>query len=457
MTKIWAMSVVNTIENFDDWVESLKEVVDHAVLFSMEEKFTKEIDDVLKKHNLKWIVLDNIEKLDSMSILKCRSILWNKLRDNASEGDWVFAIDSEEFMEPASKFLKKAILALDSNIDMIGFKILTMWDDTKYRADSIWTNYSIRAAKFIDKEFRTTGDIDSVLKLESAKGADGQFLPEYAYRECKNLWNSDIRICTYFLSSEEKREKFLENYNRYIKGKTGNWIMEAHYESIDGSTDLREITEKIYPTVEVCIPISSNRFKIDSLYNFVEMRGNYPGEMKIIFYLEEGNKLIQEIDKKITELKMGEYAFVQAVKIENSISPRSTEYALKKAIYIQRPKDEQGYTIIFDEGHPFDPTLINHMILTEKELVVDLRKNIMYAYAVKNSFLTKIDFDAILHGRRNDVIGILEEAKKRKYIPLGVGTGIPQFFVDHLGAVYSEKMPAFESSFAGINPHDYTR
>lgn len=129
--------------------------------------------------------------------------VWNLVRKHAKRGDWILALDSDEFLE--EYFIEnREELMKDQTSVIYCFEFIHMWDLKNFRTDSYWGNkWTHRLFKFIDEEFKP--------KIKNGLHLSG--MPQYT-SSLKRI-NLECGIIHYGYHTKEMREFKSKKYQEY--------------------------------------------------------------------------------------------------------------------------------------------------------------------------------------------------------------------------------------------------
>lgn len=450
--KVVGMSIIKSMDYFSQWFDYANEIFDYAVLYVINEKDLKKVEDELKTKNKNWVILSNIENLKDENDYDIRLRLWGKIRNIASEGDWIFSLDSDEIPCMEVKLINQVVPQLSKDIQAISFKRLDMWSINQVRKDGMWSNYYTKMIKFVDKE----PILISRPEGNWVKQGEKFYFP-INYDDLKMFWNSDMRIRYYGLLTTQQKIDCSKNID--LIGHT-DAIMSAHLKTILDTPLLEKYNDDIVlKKVFLAVPIVDINITEQFIKKLFDMCEVYPGPLSLGIFIESDKVNQHEIiDEYIKEHKLDIAIDIFPVKLINIESPAQKEYGIKKAIY-DALKDEPGdydYYAIFDAQHPFDPSILNHMLCLERDIVADMRKNIRYAYCISRKLMKLIEFDKLV-ASQNEIVSILNFADEKGFLAWGIGRGIPGPLQKSLGRYLKSKMPAFVSSFDQIKADEYIR
>jgi len=130
---------------------------------------------------------------------------WDLTRQNAKEGDWILALDSDNVFEDS--FKKELPGLMSSTYDWFQFQLLDLWDKEHYRNDGWWS-------PLIQCMFR--------FKNEPANWPRATMhvplLPGYVLSSSNGCVRKDIRLLHYGWIEKEKRDSKVEFYKARCTG-----------------------------------------------------------------------------------------------------------------------------------------------------------------------------------------------------------------------------------------------
>lgn len=132
-----------------------------------------------------------------------RNLLWEEVRKEAQDGDWIISLDADEIFDHD---IKKVIdMAEKTGYDKITCKLLDMWNRDEYRIDGYWSPSITRIYKFRNEEFGIKGNIHCGC------------IPTYC-RELRDLFIPRFRLCHLGWISDVDKMKKMEFYLGKSKG-----------------------------------------------------------------------------------------------------------------------------------------------------------------------------------------------------------------------------------------------
>jgi glycosyltransferase involved in cell wall biosynthesis len=213
---------------------------------------------------------------------KLREGLWELVRKEAQEGDWIVSLDAdEEFSYNFSDWLHKFIND-DPKYNCVTFKLCDMWTSTQYRVDGLWSPLITRAFKYENKPVGLTGTIHCGC-IPSYVWATKQ---EYTYTSVKLKHLGWIR-------DEDKDRK----HDFYIKKATG--INLLHAQSIKHIPLLHTYTEEL-PEVLIATLIRNRAWCLPKFLEALERQTHtYPAnKISYIFIVNDSVDESEELLKK---------------------------------------------------------------------------------------------------------------------------------------------------------------
>jgi hypothetical protein len=130
---------------------------------------------------------------------------WEAVRRNASLGDWILALDSDNVFEESFKANLPELMS--SSFDWFQFQLLDLWDLGHYRTDGWWSPLIQCMFRYKDEPADWPRAIMHV-----------PLLPGYVLRNTNGSVRRDIRLLHYGWVEEEKRANKVEFYKERCDG-----------------------------------------------------------------------------------------------------------------------------------------------------------------------------------------------------------------------------------------------
>lgn len=161
-----------------------------------------------------------------------RESLWELVRKEAKQGDWIVSLDADEEFSSNFGSWAKGFVASGSPYDYITFKLLDMWSPTHYRVDGMWSPLITRMFRYQDKPFGMTGTIHCGC------------VPAFAWRSRKELVKADIKLKHLgWIDDQDKDRK----YKFYMERAVGFNLL--HAKSVVTPATLHAYTEELPPVL----------------------------------------------------------------------------------------------------------------------------------------------------------------------------------------------------------------
>jgi glycosyltransferase involved in cell wall biosynthesis len=262
---------------------------------------------------------------------KLRDGLWELVRKEAKDGDWIVSLDAdEEFSSNFADWLRQFINK-DPKYNCATFKLCDMWTPTQYRVDGLWSPLITRAFKYEDKPFGLTGNIHCGC-IPSYVWATKQ---EYTYTSVKLKHLGWIR-------NDDKERK----YQFYIKKATGLNLL--HAKSIKDIPLLHEYTEEL-PEILIATLVRNRAWCLSKFLAALDQQSStYPADkISYVFIVNDSVDDSEEViknwsqkeGKKYKEIKLFALSFGNSdaldhtwsdVKLKNMADMRDRCLALLK-------------------------------------------------------------------------------------------------------------------------------
>lgn len=150
--------------------------------------------------------------------LKIRLTLWDKIKEIATEKDWILISDADEIISQKYHNQIRELISKNQNFTSIAMKLYNMWDDNHYRIDGAWNPNDIKRRLFKFKK--------SDIWLFDRKISCGE-VPKYVWQE--SVYLSDIKLKHLAYMKEEDR---IKKHKFYMRWADGNSHARYHLESI---------------------------------------------------------------------------------------------------------------------------------------------------------------------------------------------------------------------------------
>lgn len=213
----------------------LSEVLEHLRGFADEIVFTDDCsnDDTYSiAENYGCYTYRTPENLFTKNEGELRQLAWDNLKNHASVGDWVLAIDCDEKLYHTNdKFSFRELLSLPQ-YSVMNIVFYHMWNENQYRVDKEWRpNNSSRLFRYFP-----SGTFN---RRKLACGSEPEYVQKLVNSR-KYLLNSGLVMQHLgYMRDEDK----LNKYDRYSKLDGGNFHAKKHIESIiDEKPKLRDWT-----------------------------------------------------------------------------------------------------------------------------------------------------------------------------------------------------------------------
>jgi hypothetical protein len=185
-----------------------------------------------------------------------RSILWEKIKLHAEEGDWVLILDSDELLQETFNMIRNNM----SEDCLLVFKKIELWEESKYRVDNLWSNYFERMFPFRNEYFGWEG-----------KGFHHPQIPKYATMLKRN--NTLIPITHISYQTKELRNKkfdFMIRNDQQLQDISYYNFMTIKDES---KKKLKLTNDYMFQNIDNIILDLDNTFEIqEELYEFLRFK-----------------------------------------------------------------------------------------------------------------------------------------------------------------------------------------
>ena len=132
--------------------------------------------------------------------------IWELIRKNAQEGDWVIAVDSDEIMEDSFVSMKDYLMN-NKGANCYSFQFIHLWEKDAFRMDKMWGNrWAYRMFRFYDVKFK--------VRLRNEIHLNG--LPDYV--KGFEYIPSSCGTIHYGYYPKERRISKSEKYLQYARG-----------------------------------------------------------------------------------------------------------------------------------------------------------------------------------------------------------------------------------------------
>jgi len=299
----------------------------------------------------KFIILFKSNKnLFKTNEVEIRSRLWKLVRciSNQENNDWVFTLDSDEFI--TEKFIEEKYRIMKSNAKCVNFKKIELWNETEYRIDGLWSNYFNRMFVYEDKDFGFDGN-----------GYHLPCLPYYIlkYNSNTEIYKANTRIIHKAYMTEELRNDKLKFMDETDTKKDFNY---THIKTI---VDRKPVLKDINSKQESCCLIIT----LDTLYKIPQKlidslhKLEYYGKLKLIFFASYCNP---DLYKTIEDLELP--SIDAEFKIINYLS--KSNVIIDVLSYCYDNKNEYDYFCIHNGMNDLRYDLLNKMVNIEGKLVL---------------------------------------------------------------------------------------
>lgn len=190
-----------------------------------------------------------------------RNYLWELVRKEAKEGDWIVSLDADE--EFSSNFSSWAggFVNSNSSYQYVTFKLLDMWSPTQYRIDGMWSPLITRMFRYQDLPFGMTGTIHCGC------------VPAFVWQTQKELVKADVKLKHLGWVRDEDKDR---KYQFYIEKATGFNLV--HAKSVKTPALLHTYTEEL-PLVLVASLIRNRAWCLPEFLKAVDRQSlTYPSE-----------------------------------------------------------------------------------------------------------------------------------------------------------------------------------
>lgn len=241
-----------------------------------------------------------------------REYLWNLVRREAKEGDWIVSLDADEEFSSNFTSWARGFITSQNPYEYVTFKLLDMWTPTQYRVDGLWSPLITRMFRYHDQPFGLTGTLHCGC------------VPAFAWMTGKEFTRSDIKLKHLgWINDEDKSRKF----DFYIKKATG--INFVHAKSIKAPALLHTYTEEL-PTVLVASLIRNRAWCLPEFLKALDRQSkSYPSDkISYLFIINDSvddsekilkNWAINE-GKKYKEVKLAHINFANADAVDHTWS-----------------------------------------------------------------------------------------------------------------------------------------
>lgn len=142
--KLIAMTLIkNQQSNIIQWLRNCKlaGVDKHIFLDNNSTDSTVQLIKDFSKNNDYKILLESSDDDFSKNEQLLRNKLYKLVRKIANDGDWILAIDSDEYIDKKefSEFKKKYLINNNIDANSFSFNLLDMWDKNMFRSDGLWS------------------------------------------------------------------------------------------------------------------------------------------------------------------------------------------------------------------------------------------------------------------------------------------------------------------------------
>ncbi|MDL2272298.1 glycosyltransferase family 2 protein [Desulfovibrio sp. OttesenSCG-928-I05] len=160
--RLIAITIVrNEAGNFlRPWLENVAQLVDFHIF--LDDGSDDATPDIIAGHLQKYpgLLFRRDVSLFKDNEPKLRGELWEYTRRIAREGDWIFIVDADEFVDEHFLDVKPQLLGNKfPHADIVKLSILDMWTASAYRCDGKWSpkHRSVRLIRYNDVPFGEEG------------------------------------------------------------------------------------------------------------------------------------------------------------------------------------------------------------------------------------------------------------------------------------------------------------
>lgn len=363
------------IKYFDKWI-----ILDDA---SSDGTF----EELKKFNHEKMIIAQMPEETFKIDESKIRNILWQKIKEIAKEGDYVFVLDSDEIICP--EFLKEKDRLTKINA-VLTFKKIELWDEKNYRIDSLWSNYFDRMFPYRNMPWG----------YDKAQFHYPQ-IPAYAFLKMPR-YNANVRVLHLAYSTEELRKAkydFMMNNPQQKKD-----ITYKHLQSINKTGVLKEYKEQIeMPKIFLAFFFSSLYKLPEGTKEFLKNHNYEKDKLDVVFYASNCSpKLVKDIEELDIEAKSVDFRLFNYREEEYNNKLKHRRSILKREFFINygekvlKNPEDYDYFLFVDGDFPIDEEFIMHHILLDKDVAI-MRSLMKSFWLSKKAFVDSLNF-------KNDMI-----------------------------------------------------
>ena len=204
-----------------------------------------------------------------------RTLLWELVRAEASEGDLVFLLDADELPSAPLLSSRDEVRRLGCTSCRLSLPLLELWDATRYRVDGLWSPLLPAAVSFQDLPFRRDGQPDP-------RSLHVPRLPSYA--STLRPRSLDLPLIHMAYSRPALREQKASFYLEHNQG-----LDLAHARTIlDPAPVLRSVDELLDPQdLLLSVPIRDRAWMVPALTDSLEALRWSRDRLRVCFYLND--------------------------------------------------------------------------------------------------------------------------------------------------------------------------
>jgi len=195
---------LNGVNLLDNWLKAVDKYADLIVM--IDDNSTDGTFEKCKAYSDKVIIKKSKYKDFYTEEQYMQQEVWELIRKNAIDGDWVLAVDSDEFMEESFIGMKQSLMK-NKGANCYSFQFIHVWTKDAFRVDDVWGyRWAYRMFRFYDIDF----------KVWLRKGIHFGGLPEYVtgYHHIP----TSCGAIHYGYYPESMKQSKSDNYLKYSKG-----------------------------------------------------------------------------------------------------------------------------------------------------------------------------------------------------------------------------------------------